>query len=154
MSSTTPTDHERVRDLMMAALDDEVGAAEHAELLARLDADPELRGEWERLQHLKELTKMSKISTPPEEVWGNYWRNVYNRLERSLGWILVTLSAVVLAGWGMWEGLTALLADTGVPLFAKVAILALGLGGVILLFSVIREKLFTYRHDPFKEVER
>jgi len=150
-----PPEHdERLRNLMTAALDDELAPAERAELERRLAADPRLRSEWERHQHVKELTMTSKISNPPEEVWGNYWRSVYNRIERGIGWILVSLAAVVLIGWGLWEGINALMGDTGVPAFIKVAILALGVGGVILLFSVIREKLFTYRHDPYKEVER
>lgn len=154
MNAHPEHDDERVRNLMTAALDDELAPDERAELEGRLDADPRLRSEWDRHRHVKELTMMSKISSPPEELWGNYWRSVYNRIERGIGWILVSLAAVVLVSWGMWEGINALLDDTGVPGFIKVAILALGTGGVILLFSVMREKLFTYRHDPYKEVER
>ena len=48
----------------------------------------------------------------------------------------------------------ALLEDTGVPPVIKLAIFTAALGGAILLFSVAREKLFTGRRDPYKEVER
>ena len=33
-------------------------------------------------------------------------------------------------------------------------ILAVAAGLSVLAFSVIREKLFTHRHDPYKEIER
>ena len=79
---------ERDRYLLTAALDDELEAGERAELGRRLAADPRLRAEWERLTRLKELTKMSTISNPPEEQWGTYWQSVYNRLERHTACIL------------------------------------------------------------------
>lgn len=151
--------HERDHDegsrfLLTAALDGELDAAQRAELDRRLAADPRLRAEWDRLSKLKELTKMSTISNPPEEQWGTYWQSVYNRIERGLGWILVSLGATVLVIFGLWEALREMLADSDVPEFVKLAILALGAGGVLLLFSVIREKLFVRRHDPYEEVER
>ena len=97
---------------------------------------------------------MSTIKSPPEEHWDSYWRSVYNRIERGIGWILASLGATVLVLYGLWEAVHGLLADTSVPDFLKVAIFALAAGGAMLLVSVIREKLFTYRHDPYKEVDR
>jgi len=147
-------DEHDVRDLMMAALDGELAPAERAELVRRLAADPELSKEWERLQRLKELTTMSKIKSPPEAQWDHYRRSVYNRIERGVGWILVSVGAAVLIGYGLWEAIQSLLADTSMPEYLKLAIFALGAGAVVLLISIVREKLFTYRHDPYKEVER
>lgn len=147
-------DEHDVRHLMMAALDGELAAAERAELERRLAAEPDLRKEWERLQRLKELTKMSKIKSPPEEQWDHYWRSVYNRIERGIGWILVSVGAAVLIGYGLWHAVQNLLGATDMPEYLKLAIFAVLVGGVVLLISIVREKLFTYRHDPYKEVER
>lgn len=147
-------DEHDLTHLMMAALDGELEAAERAALERRLAAEPALKAEWERLERLKELTEMSKIKSPPEEQWSHYWRSVYNRIERGIGWILVSVGAMVLIGYGLWEAVQNLLAETAMPEFLKLAIFALGIGGVVLLVSIVREKLFTYRHDPYKEVER
>ena len=152
--STAPDREERVRHLMTAELDGELDAAGREQLEVRLAADPELEAHWQRLKQLKELTAMSKISNPPEEQWGTYWQSVYNRIERGLGWILVSLGATVLTGFGLWQAITELLADADTPGFVKLAILALGVGGAMLLMSVVREKFFVRRHDPYKEVER
>lgn len=145
---------ERLRHLMMAALDGELEAAERSELDRQLAADRELSAEWQRLEKLKELTMTSTISNPPEEQWGTYWQSVYNRVERGIGWILVSLGTTVLVFYGLWEAVDALLADTDTPGFIKAALVALGGGTAVLLISVVREKLFVRQHDPYKEVER
>ncbi len=153
MSSASDRE-ERARHLMTATLDGELDGAERQELEALLAADQELESEWRKLNNLKELTQMSMISNPPEEQWGSYWQSVYNRIERGIGWILVSLGATVLIGFGLWQAISELLADTGVPGFVKLAILALGTGGAMLLISVLRETIFVRRHAPYKEVER
>ncbi len=153
MSDASDRD-ERLRHWMMAALDGELDDAERQQLEARLATDPELAAEWQRLNNLKELTAMSTISNPPNEVWGNYWHSVYNRIERGVGWILVSLGTLVLVSYGLWEAIHELLADSEVPSFVKLAMVALGAGIATLFLSVIREKIFVRRHDPYQEVER
>ena len=143
-----------VRHLMMAAVDGELTAEQRAALDQRLAADPELAAEMRRLERLKEVTSMTQIDSRPEEQWRVYWQDVYNRMERGLGWILVSLGASVLASYGLWEAVSHMLADTSVPWFLKLAIFALGAGMIVLFVSALREKLFTHKHDPYKEVER
>ena len=97
---------------------------------------------------------MTQIESPPEEQWRVYWQDVYNRMERGLGWILVSVGAIVLASYGLWEAVSEMLEDASVPWFLKLAFFALGAGAIILFVSALREKLFTRKHDPYKEVER
>ena len=56
--------------------------------------------------------------------------------------------------FGSAEAGREILADTKIPVFIKLAIFAVALGGIILLVSVCREKFFTWRRDPYKEIER
>jgi len=139
---------------MMAALDGEIDAAGRDELDRMLSADPELRAEWSRLERLKEVTNTMKLEKAPEEVWDRYWVSVYNRLERGIGWVLGSIGAIVLVSFGLWKFVAALLADTEMPGFVKAAILLVLVGSAILLVSVVREKFFTHRRDPYKEIER
>jgi len=154
MSGGTEQERERVRHLMMAALDEEIDANERAELDRMLSRDAELRVEWERLGRLREVTRTMMLRKPPEEVWGRYWASVFNRFERGIGWTLVSLGAVVLVSWGIWEFVGALIVDEELPLFIKLSILAVVAGGTMLTLSVFREKLFTRSRDPYKEIER
>jgi ferric-dicitrate binding protein FerR (iron transport regulator) len=145
---------EQARRQMMAALDGELSREERADLDRALAEDSELRGEWERLGRVKEATEEMRYREPPEETWEHYWVSVYNRLERGFGWVLISIGALVLIGYGTWHALGELLGDSAVPGFIKLAIFAGLLGGLILLFSVIREKLFVHKEDRYKEIQR
>jgi len=146
--------HERARHLMMAALDDEQSAEERTELDGLLASDAALSAEWQRLSKVKEVTAAMTYREPPEEVWSDYWVSVYNRAERGLGWVLFCASCLVLIGYGIWKSVGALLADSSIPWFLKLAIFGAALGGAILAFSVFREKFFVRKKDPYKEIQR
>lgn len=152
--SRTSSGDERARRLMMSALDEEFTAEERRELEGLLRADPTLHAEWNRLLRLKEVTGSMALRKPPDEVWEHYWASVYSRLERGLGWILVSLGAIVLISYGVWKGVQELIADASMPWGIKAAILATTVGLVVLFVSVVREKLFVRHRDPYKEIER
>lgn len=144
----------RQRELLMRALDDELEPTEREELERLLSDNPELREEWVRLSRLKEVTGNMKLRNPPEELWAGYWTSVYSRLERGLAWILVSIGAIVLGSWGAWQAVRDLMADADLPTFIKWSILALVVGLVMLLVSVLRHRIFVSQTDPYKEIER
>ncbi|UCC81987.1 MAG: hypothetical protein JSW46_13395 [Gemmatimonadota bacterium] len=145
---------ERARRLIMASLDGELSGGERGELERLLDAHPTLRAEWARFQRVKEVTETMALRPAPEEVWSDYWASVYSRLERGIGWILFSLGAIVLLSYGAWAGVKELIADATIPWFVKVSLLALTVGAVVLLVSVVREKVFVARRQRYKDVER
>jgi ferric-dicitrate binding protein FerR (iron transport regulator) len=150
-----PIDRERARTLMMAALDDEISDGERAELKTLIAAAPDLDAEWRRLARVKEVTSGLTLQPLPEELWDRYWASVYARVERGLAWILVSAGAIVITAYAVWQAVTAFFADTGEPLFVRVAIAAVAVGATILLLSVVREKFWLSRRDPYqKEITR
>jgi ferric-dicitrate binding protein FerR (iron transport regulator) len=152
---THEVDRERAHALMMAALDGEASPADRQELSGMLARSPELAAEWGRFERLKEVTTGMRLQNPPEEVWDRYWTTTYRRAERGIAWLLVVAGGLVLAGYWIWHAVEAFLADTGTPLFLRAAIAAVAIGALILVASVVREKVFTARRDPYqKEVIR
>lgn len=155
MKTTHPADRERAQALMMAELDGELGPDERRDLAALVAADPALSAELTRLRRVKEVTSMMTLRKPSDEVWDGYWQSTFRRTERRLGWLLVAAGALVLSAWGLWNMVETLWADTETPVAIRLAVVAVLLGGLVLLVSVIREKLFTRRHDPYhREVVR
>jgi len=154
MSGVTGESRDRAHELMMAALDGEISEAEQRELERFFADDPALKSEWDRFTRLKEVTSSMALQQPPEETWDRYWGGVYRRLERGIGWILVSLGAVVLLSYGLWALARDLIYVSDLPLFARVAIGAVIVGAVVLLVSVAREKWFVRRRDPYKDVIR
>ncbi len=145
---------ERIRGLMMAALDNECSAADRQVLEQALEKNPALQREWRDLQRVKEVTSMVSVRKPPDEIWADYWTQVYARNERRVAWVLVSLGTIVLLSWGLWQGILHVLADQSLPGFIKLAIAFLAVGLVILAVSVVREKLFVNRRDPYKDIQR
>ncbi|NIN71064.1 MAG: hypothetical protein GTO46_03825 [Gemmatimonadetes bacterium] len=145
---------ERARRLIMASIDGELSGGERGELERLLEEHPALRAEWARFRRVKEVTEAMALRPAPEEVWSDYWASVYSRLERGIGWILFSLGAIVLLSYGAWMGVRELLADATMPWFVKAALLALTVGVVVLLVSVVREKVFVGRRQRYKGVER
>jgi hypothetical protein len=147
----SPDRMDRFERLMTAALDDELTLDEREEFESLLATSPERLREWQRYQQLKGLTMQIRFRNPPEEVWDRYWVDVYNRLERRVGWILVSIGAIILLSYAGFHAVRSIL---DMPWFLKTAILAVLFGGIILFVSVIREKLFTWKTDRYKEIQR
>jgi len=155
MSPAPPADLDRAHALMMAALDGESTTADREELDALLARDAELAAEWARLRRVKEVTAAMTLRQPTDEVWDRFRVSVMHRAERSLAWTLIAAGAIVLGVWAAWHLLEGFFQETGAPWPIKAAVTALVAGGVILLISVIRERWFLHRRDPYsREVIR
>ncbi|MCL7960624.1 MAG: hypothetical protein M8861_10550 [marine benthic group bacterium] len=144
----------RNEELLMRAFDDELEPDERFEFERLLSDNPELRGEWERLSKLQEVTANMRLRNAPEEMWAGYWNSVYSRFERGMAWILVSIGAIVVGSWGAWHFVQDLMADADLPTFVKWSILAVLVGLVMLLVSVLRHRIFVSQSDPYKEIER
>ncbi|MEN8192815.1 MAG: hypothetical protein ABFS12_08350 [Bacteroidota bacterium] len=114
----------------------------------------EYKNEFKEQKRVKEVLGKMKLKNPSAEVWDKYWLGVYNKVERSLAWIAVALGFTILIIYGSIEAVEQFFADTQTPGIIKFAVSALVIGGLVLLFSVIREKFFTHNRDKYKEVQR
>ncbi|MBN2091560.1 hypothetical protein JW964_18245 [candidate division KSB1 bacterium] len=147
-------ERERFQQLLMGAVDQELSRIEQEEFEKILEQRVEFKKEWETFKSMKEVISTMKFKGLPEKTWDNYWLNVFNRLERGLAWILVSLGSVILITYGLFKAVEEMFQDQHIIMIVKVAIIAVLAGLVILLVSVIREKLIVRRSDPYKEVKR
>jgi len=145
---------EKFELLLMAAVDGELTNEQKVEFNALIQENPEFRAEFEQYKRLKEVTTSMRMKSPPEEVWDTYWYRVYNRIERKLGWIFVSIGAVILLTYSLYHLVLSIFASQEIEGFIKIAIISLLAGFIILLISVLREKLFVHRTDPYKEIKR
>jgi len=147
--------HHYYKRLLMGLLDGELSADEKTSVQMHLDGCVECRGELEEFNKMKGVMKSMKYKEPPDEAWENYWSRVYNRLERGLSWIFISIGAMTLLFYGGFKAVESLVKDPAVAILLKVAILVLLAGLVILFVSVVRERIFTYKKDKYaKEVKR
>ncbi len=135
-------------------LDGELEPAERAAFEREVAHNPELARELEALQSMKEVTSGMRLKDFPDQVWERYWEGTYNRLERRVGWLFFSVGVMVLLGAGLYELALSLLQDSVEPWWIRLATGAVCGGLAILFVSVLRERLFMLKKDPYREVKR
>lgn len=148
------SEKERLAMLMMAALDRELSGAEQSELEQLLQKYPQDRIEFENMRQIKEVTQAMQFKSPSDHVWDRYWLSVYNRLERGLAWILFSIGAVILLVYGGFQAVEGIIDDPNITGIVKAGIICLMAGLAFLLVSVIRERFFLRKSDPYKEIKQ
>ena len=134
----------------MRYLDGEMSAAERAAFEEHLSSCGECSQSMDELGSVERLTGMMKIRDPQDDFWEAYWKKLFRRFERKTGWLLMIAGAALIILYTLWKGVT----DFGEITFVKVVAVILAAGFVILLISVIRERLHQYKTDRYKDIER
>ena len=147
-------EHQRIKELISAYYDRELDEEQKKALEEHLESCPECRREFEEMGKFEEVMGKMELKKPPKEVWHIYWASVYNRLERRVGWILLSIGAMILVFFGFYKAVEGIIRDPDTPLLLKAGILAFIAGIVVLLVSIIRERLFVRKRERYKEVER
>ena len=146
--------NERFIELIEKKLSNKISPEEVRELETLLKNNPELQSEYNEQSQIKEVLQKMKMKQPQPEIWDSYWLHIYNKVERRIGWIAVMIGIVILAGAASIEITEAFFNDTQSPWYLKFGTAALIFGILVLLISVLREKLFTRKHDKYKEIQR
>ena len=141
-------------ELISAYLDGELDPTERAEFERRLEGGEISRTELEEMRSMRNLTHSVRLQPFPDHEWDRYWERTYNRLERNLGWILFSLGVIVLISLGFYELLRGWLLDGSSPWWLRAATGSVALGLSCLFVSVVRERLFVRKTDPYRGIER
>jgi hypothetical protein len=139
---------------MMAYLDDELDAEQKQVFEKHLASCQECSGELEEFKRLNQITDEVKFVEPEERIWKLYWSGVYNRIERSVGWILFSIAAILLLIYGGFKLIEEIIKDPTVDMILKVALLTLIAGLAVLFVSALRERLYFRKKDRYKDVRR
>jgi anti-sigma factor RsiW len=153
MSGQPPFDPVREAPLLSAYVDGELDAGDLARVEAHLTTSAATRAEVERLRAFKHLTAGLRLREAPPEDWEAFWRSAYNRSERSLGWVLVIVGTAVAGLWGLLQ-ITLAVVAASLPIVVKGGILAGAVGMLLLLISVLRERLHTRRRTRYDDIVR
>lgn len=141
-------------ELISAYLDGELDPEERREFDARLASGEISARELEEMRAMRNLTATAKPTEFPDPVWDRYWDQTYNRIERNIGWILLSAGGAVLIGYGLYAAILALFRENDLAWWIRLAIAITAAGFGLLFISVLRERLHVRRSDPYREVKR
>ena len=142
------------KDLMMGYLDNELNDNERAEFESYLASHPDFAAEFEEFRNLQKITSSINLAEPEDKVWDKYWSSVYNRLERGIGWILMSISGILLLIYGGFKLIEEIVNDPTISCLLKIGLIVFIAGVAVLFVSILRERIFIRSKDRYKDVRR
>ncbi len=142
------------KDSMMAYLDNELDAEQKQAFEAHLASCSKCTQELEEFKKLKQITDGVELVEPEDRMWEQYWGGVYNRAERGIGWVVFSIAGILLLIYGGFTAIESVITDPGVRPLLKIGLLALLAGLAILFVSVVRERIYFWSKDRYKDVRR
>ncbi len=145
-------DHKKIKELISSYHDNFLSEDQKKTIEEHVKQCEECRKELEEMGKFEEVMQKMELKQPPKEMWQVYWTSIYNRLERRIGWILLSIGAIIMLFFGGYKAIEGIIEDPAIPFIVKAGILA-ALGGLaILLVSVGRERIFVRKRERYKEV--
>jgi len=145
---------ENYHQLIVEYVDGIISPENKMRLQTHLKTCAACREDLEKLQKWKGVSEQMKGKLLPDMAWDEYWQHIYNRLERGIGWILISVGAIIFLGIAVYQFVINVLTSTEITSLEKAGILLLSIGFVVLLVSVLREKLMVRKYDKYKEIQR
>ena len=142
------------KPLLMGYLDDELTGLEVQRMEEHLRSCPDCAAELKEFRRLKEVTQNMRVAIPDDKYWEQYWSNIYNRLERRVGWILISIGSILLISYGIYYLLSRLLLQGDIPLVVRIGVVALVVGFCTLVVSALRERIFLSKSDKYERIKR
>ena len=143
-------DCEPFKGLLVGLLDGELTPDEARQVNDHLTRCAACRAEYEQLRETSGKLAAYSLQEPDDVVLARVWKSPYSRLARNTSLIMIIGGYALVIGYGLFEFLTS--GKQELP--AKVGIAAVAFGFLILLVQLIRERVKTYKTDPYKEIQR
>jgi len=142
------------RNLMMGYLDEELSQDEREDFERHIASCKDCSEQFDQFRKLKQMTDAVGFAEPEDEIWQRYWSNVYNRIERGIGWAIFSIAVTVLLIYGGLKLVESFLLNPEVELLCKAGVVGLIVGVAVLIVSVARERIFIWKKERYRDVTR
>jgi anti-sigma factor RsiW len=146
----TPSQHEEIRQMLSAYLDGELTQGEAQRVRVHLEDCESCRRSLEDMARLQELTRELAFAEPPEARMKELEKSLSVQAPRRLGWVFVV------AGTAAWlaYGTVTYVRHWRPPTVEELLASAVVTGFVLLLVSVVVERLRQLPHDKYRRIEK
>jgi hypothetical protein len=147
--------NEEIRQLMMKVVDGVASPEEEKAMAEAVKDNESLEAELRAFNKIKEVTENMHFKELPDSYWTGYWNDIYRRTERAFAWILMSVGLIVIIGFSAYMALSRFYSDPDISLLLKAGVSMALLGFIIMIVSILRERLFARKREKYeKEVER
>lgn len=146
----TPGEHQQLREMLSAYLDRELPQASEQRVRLHLEECAECRQAHEEMLRVQQLTQSIRFPQPPEARMEELEKSLAVRAPRSAGWTLM------LGGFAAWLIYAIVMAvrNWRMPTAGELIAGAAVAGALLLLISVLTERLKQLPHDRYRGVKR
>ena len=144
----------KYKALMMGYLDGELDDEQKKDFEQHIASCTDCTAELEEFENLKQMTVQVTLMEPEDKIWEQYWSNIYNRVERGVGWILLSIAGIFLLIYGGFKIIEEIINDPTIDIILKVTLVALIAGLSVMFVSVLRERFFIRKKDRYDNVRR
>jgi len=142
------------RDVIVKYVDGTADEEETARLEAHLEQCSDCRREVAAHTRIAGAARDIRFVDLPQDAWRNYWQNTYNRMERTVGWVLAIIGFVV-AGLCAVARFTHWIVTTPVLGVAeKISLASATAGLVVVVAGVVRERIALRRYDRYWRIKQ
>lgn len=138
------------KHLMMGLMDNELTPEESADVNQHLIRCEICRKEFDALSRSHAKLGAVSFSGPADDELDLVWKSPFSRFTRNTGLFIVIAAWVTLLLYSLYE----FIKSGTEPFIPKIATLGIILGFIILLYTVLKDRIRTFKTDPYKEVER
>jgi predicted anti-sigma-YlaC factor YlaD len=135
--------------LLSGYLDGALTQQERQQVSLHLEGCPSCRAEVDDLSALRAAARGTAFALPADGEWGELPRTAGTRALRLGGWTLLLVWLAVVVGSGLVELMRA-----AVPAWERVAVAGIVAGLVLLLLSVLLDRLRELRHDRYRRIQK
>jgi predicted anti-sigma-YlaC factor YlaD len=136
-------------ELLSGYLDGMLTQRERQQVVLHLEGCADCRGELADLAAVREAARGSAFVVPADEQWQELPKTAGSRALRLGGWLLLGVWLTVMTAFALVE-----LARSTVPAWERVAVAGIVAGFVLLLLSVLLDRLHDLRHDRYRRVNK
>jgi len=138
------------RSLMMGLMDNELTPEETVDVNRHLMRCEACRKEFDELSRSYSNLKSVSFSGPTDDELDRIWKSPFSRFARNMGLFMVFAGWIILIIYSLVE---FFMSDTE-PVLPKIASMGIIIGFIILLYTVLSDRLKILKIDPYKEIKR
>lgn len=135
-------------ELLSGYLDGELTQQEAQKVMLLLESDEDYQQLHDEMQSMRQEIQSLSLQDSELEHLEQLFQEPVAKTSRLFGFALIAVSSVILVVFILYS----ILINTAIGLLVKIAISALCLGSLLLLFSVLRQRMITSKNDKYTRV--